>query len=356
MTTKSRQTTKPSVAVFGAIGHTGRFVVAELLRREIVPIAIARDSIALTAANFPRHEIPGHEIRGREILRRQASIVDMESLDQALDGAQAVINCAGPFLETADAVAAAALRAGIHYLDVTAEQPSARATLDTYDIAAREAGIAVVPAMGFYGGFADLLVTAAMGDWNHADAIDIMIGLDSWHPTRGTRITGERNTAPRMVVAEGRLAPVPLPPSEKDWEFGDSLGRQAMVEVPFSEIVLIARHVKTAELHTHLNRSALGDVRDPTTPAPKAADAIGRSSQHFVVDVVVRHGEKTRRITARGRDIYAFSAPLVCEVTARLLNGRFTSVGAQPPGAIFDAQEVLLALTPDPLSFEIAAA
>ena len=163
MTTNSGRTTKPAVAVFGATGHTGRFVVAELLRRGIVPIAIARDLAALTAANFPGHEARGHETQGREILRRKASIDDMESLDHALDGAQAVINCAGPFLETADAVAAAALRAGIHYLDVTAEQPSVRATLDKYDIPAREAGIAVVPAMGFYGGFADLLVTAALG-------------------------------------------------------------------------------------------------------------------------------------------------------------------------------------------------
>jgi len=352
VSTNSRQ----AVAVFGATGHTGRFVVAELLRRGIVPIAIARDLAALTAANFPGHEARGHETQRREILRRKASIDDMESLDHALDGAQAVINCAGPFLETADAVAAAALRAGIHYLDVTAEQPSVRATLDKYDIPAREAGIAVVPAMGFYGGFADLLVTAALGDWDHADTIGIMIGLDSWHPTRGTRITGERNTAPRMVVAEGQLAPVQLPPSEKNWEFGDSLGRQAMVEVPFSEIILIARHVKTAELHTHLNRIALGDVRDPTTPAPKAADATGRSPQRFVVDAVVTNDGNTRRITARGRDIYAFSAPLVCEVTARLLDGRFSSVGAQPPGAIFDAEEVLSALTPDHLSFEITSA
>jgi hypothetical protein len=332
MTTNSERTAKPAVAVFGATGHTGRFVVAELLSRGIVPIAIARDLAALTAANFHGHEIRGHETPGCEILRRKASIDDVESLDQALEGAPAVINCAGPFLETADAIAAAALRAGIHYLDVTAEQPSARATLDKYDMPAREAGIAVVPAMGFYGGFADLLVTAALRDWDHADTIDIMIGLDSWHPTRGTRITGERNRAPRMVVAEGRLAPMPLPPSEKDWEFGDSLGRQAMVEVPFSEIILIARHVKTAELHTHLNRIALGDIRDPATPAPKAADATGRSSQRFFVDAVVRHDGKTRRITARGRDIYAFSAPLVCEVTARLLEGRFSSVGAQPPG------------------------
>lgn len=336
----------PSVAVFGAAGHTGSFVVAELLRRGIAPIAIARDPAALAAANFPEHEV----------LRRRASVNDVEMLDRALEGAHAVINCAGPFLETADAVAAAALRAGIHYLDVSAEQPSARATLDKYDIAARDAGIAVVPAMGFYGGFADLLVTAALGDWDHADTIDIMIGLDSWHPTRGTRITGERNTARRMVVAEGRLSPVQLPPSEKYWGFGDPLGRQAVVEVPFSEIILIARHVKTAELHTHLSSNALGDIGDPTTPAPKAADATGRSSQRFVVDAVARRDGESRRITARGRDIYAFSAPLVCEVTSRLLEGKFSSVGAQPPGAIFDAQEVLSALTPDHLTFEITAA
>jgi short subunit dehydrogenase-like uncharacterized protein len=99
----------------------------------------------------------------------------VDSLDRALDGAHAVINCAGPLLEIADAVAAAAVRTGIHYLDVTAEQPSTRATLDTYDVSARNAGVAVVPAMGFYGGFADLLVTAALGDWNRADTIEIMI-------------------------------------------------------------------------------------------------------------------------------------------------------------------------------------
>lgn len=345
MSKERKPTTAPAVAVFGAAGHTGRFVVAELLRRGIVPIAIARDAAALAAANFP----------GRQVLLRKASVDDVESLDKALDGARAVINCAGPFLETADAVATAAVRAGIHYLDVTAEQSSARATLDTFDIAARQAGIAVVPAMGFYGGFADLLVTAALGDWDHADSIDILIGLDSWHPTRGTRRTGKANTAPRMVVADGRLAPMPLPPAEKDWEFGDPLGRHAVVELPFSEIILIARHVKTAELHTHLSRIALSDIRDPATPAPQAADATGRSPQRFVVEAVVRRGGTSRRITARGRDIYAFTAPLVCEVTARLLEGNFSRAGAQPPGAILDAQEVLSALTPEALTFEITA-
>src|SRR5215831_17360796 len=95
-------TTKPVVAVFGATGHTGRFVIAELLRREMTPIAIARNAAALSAANFPESEV----------FRRQATVDDAPSLDRALHGAQAVINCAGPFVDTADAVTSAALRAG----------------------------------------------------------------------------------------------------------------------------------------------------------------------------------------------------------------------------------------------------
>jgi hypothetical protein len=336
--------TKPVVAVFGAAGHTGRFVVKELLRRGIVPIAIARDLARLKAPDFG----------DVEVARRRAFVDDGDSLDRALSGAAAVINCAGPFLETADAVAAAALRAGIHYLDVTAEQQSARATLDKYGIPARQAGIAIVPAMGFYGGFTDLLVTVVLADWDRADAIEIMIGLDSWHPTPGTRITGERNTARRLVIADGQLAHVTQPPAEKHWEFGEPLGRQAMIEVPLSEVILIARHVKTGELHTYLSSLALDDIRDPATPAPKAVDATGRSSQRFVVDAVAKRDGKSRRITARGRDIYAFTAPLVCEAAACLHEGRFSSAGAHPPGAIFDALKILSALTPDPLTFEIS--
>jgi uncharacterized protein YbjT (DUF2867 family) len=46
---EAMRTAKPVVAVFGATGHTGRFVIAELLRREMKAIAIARDPAALAA-------------------------------------------------------------------------------------------------------------------------------------------------------------------------------------------------------------------------------------------------------------------------------------------------------------------
>ena len=101
---------KHAVAVVGVTGRTGRFVVADLLRRGITPIAIARNAPALAAEDFDQ-----------KVIRRQATVDDAGSLDRALEGAQAVINAAGPFADTAEPVAGAALRAGIHYVDVAAE-------------------------------------------------------------------------------------------------------------------------------------------------------------------------------------------------------------------------------------------
>lgn len=288
--------------------------------------------------------------RGIEV--RQASIDDTGTLDRAFTGVAAVINCAGPFLDTADAVAAAALRTHIHYLDVTAEQPSARATFEKFDKSARDAGVVVAPAMGFYGGFADLLVTVAMGDWDAADEIRIGIALDSWHPTQGTRITGERNTARRMVVTGGQLAPLPQPAAEMAWDFPHPFARQAVIELPFSEVIVIARHLRMTELHTYLNQTALRDVRDATTPPPVPADETGRSAQRFAVEAILRKGDRTRRIAGEGRDIYAFSAPLVCEAVERLLRGGFRDTGAQAPGAIFDALDFLRALEPHHFTFQ----
>nr|WP_239542420.1 NAD(P)H-binding protein [Micromonospora terminaliae] len=92
-----------TVAVFGAYGHTGRFVVRELRERGSVPLLVGRDPVRLEALTASH---PGLE-------HRVASAGDPASLDRALRGADAVVNCAGPFASTAAPVIEAALRAGI---------------------------------------------------------------------------------------------------------------------------------------------------------------------------------------------------------------------------------------------------
>jgi short subunit dehydrogenase-like uncharacterized protein len=333
------------VAVCGASGHTGRFVVADLLRRGLTPIAIGRDEARLARSGFQDGAV---EVR-------IANVEDPASLDRALAGAAAVINCAGPFLDTAESLAAAAVRARVHYLDVTAEQASALATFERFAAPAREAGIIAVPAMGFYGGLADLLATAALGDWTSADEVRIGIALDSWWPTQGTRITGARNTYRRLMVAGGRLEPIASPTPEASWTFPEPFGVQRVTELSFSETVVISRHLALSSLHTYLNLAPLRDLRDPNTPPPLPADETGRSPQVFLVDVIARNGTRVRRAIARGRDIYALTAPLVAEAAQRVLDGEVEGRGVLAPGQMFDAPNFLRSLAPEHLTFEISA-
>jgi short subunit dehydrogenase-like uncharacterized protein len=327
-------TSKPTVAVIGATGYTGRFVIMELIRRGLTPIAIARNAEALSAADFA----------SLGAVSRHATVDDATSLNKGIHGAQIVINCAGPFADTAHAVAAAAIRAGVHYIDVCAEQAVVKETLDLFDEPARQANVAVVPAMAFYGGLAHLLAAAALGDWSAADSVDIMIGLDSWYPTPGSRST--INKKGNLVVTGGKLVPASKP-AQKQWRFEEPFGEQTVVEVPFGEIILISRHIKATEIHNYLSQVAVDDILDEATPAPEAVDEMGRSAQRFVVDVIVTRGSEQRKASARGQDSYAVSASLSCEAAERLLQGRYTSAGAHTPGEMFDAPDFLAALDLD---------
>lgn len=320
------------IAVYGAYGHTGRFVVDELLRRGLTPIACGRDAARL-------HELAA----ATGVETRVATVDDPTALDAAFAGTAAVVHCAGPFLDTAAPVLDAALRARIRYLDTAAEQRSVADTLARHADACA-AGVTVVPAMAFYGGLADLLVTAALAGATDADAVDIAVALDGWHPTGGTRITGERNHYPRVFIEHGHVHTLPDPVPTRETDFPPPFGRQASVLLTLSETVLVPHHVACRNLHAWMNLAPLRDLRDPATPPPTAADAGGRSAQQFAVEARVRRGNRGARASASGRDIYAITAPLLVEALQRILDGRVRGRGALAAGQAFDAGDCLAAL------------
>ncbi|UUZ63946.1 hypothetical protein LP417_00680 [Polaromonas sp. P1-6] len=69
--------------------------------------------------------------------------------------------------------------------------------------------------------------------------------------------------------------------------------------------------------------------------------------------MVVRRGGEERRAVASGRDIYAFSAPLVVEAMARVVSGLVKTAGVFTAGEAFDARDFLASLCPGHLSLEI---
>ncbi|WP_433319371.1 saccharopine dehydrogenase family protein [Micromonospora sp. CA-269861] len=323
-----------NVAVFGAYGHTGRFVVTELRERGFDALPVGRDPRRLDAFG---------------LAYRVASVDDPASLDAALAGVDAVINCAGPFASTATPVIEAALRAGIPYVDVAAEIEANVDTFTHFTERARAAGVAVVPAMAFFGGLGDLLATTAMGDWTSADEAHVAYGLSSWHPTAGTVAAGtvsrERRAGRRVRYTGGRLeyhSGGDLP--RVDWDFPAPLGRRGVLgEFTMADVVTIPRHLAIPEVCTYMSADAATDLVAGNAPVP--VDGLGRSAQTFTVDVVVRRGDTHRRVVATGQDIYAVSAPLAVEAVRRILDGRTRTTGVASAGEMFDAPDFLRALS-----------
>ena len=326
-----------TIAVYGFTGHTGGFVVSELERRGVVVQRIAR----------PRSTEAGSEKDGEPGPWVSASCDDPDALDRALEGTDAVINCAGPFLDTAPAVVEAALRAGAHYFDIAAEQRSVRSTLATYGSEAMDRGIVVLPAMAFYGGLADLLASQICAGLPVIDEILTGVALSYWHPTTGTRRTGERNTARRAVVSGGRLTPLPSAAAKGRWRFPLPFGELPVASVPLSEIITISRHIRASRIESFMNEAPLNDLRKIDTPPPTSAEPNGCSNQQFVMDVYAAGSGRSRRVTASGNDIYAVSAPLVVEACMRIVSERPQKGGAFAPAELFDPQDFLAALNSD---------
>ncbi|MEV5961177.1 saccharopine dehydrogenase NADP-binding domain-containing protein [Kribbella sp. NPDC051952] len=328
-----------AVVVYGATGHTGRFVVEELLRRGVPTVIAGRDATTLeTLAS-----------KWGDLQVRPATVDDGRALDQALRGASAVINCAGPFAATAGPMVEAAIRAGIPYVDVAAELEANLSTIGVQTITP------VVPAMAFYGGLGDLLTTAALGDRTSADEVHVAYGLSSWHPTPGTRAAGQvshdQRGGRRVRFSDGALQYHDDQPVQQDWDFPEPLGRRRVIaEFTMADVITIPSHLAVPEVRTYMSVEAAGDLFSPDTPAPVAADALGRSDQTFAVDVLIRTAEGELRATARGQDIYAISAPLAVEAVQRILAGETRATGVATAGAMFDAADFLSKL---PLQVEL---
>ncbi|MFD3683258.1 saccharopine dehydrogenase family protein [Nocardiopsis sp. NPDC058631] len=330
-----------TVAVVGASGHTGRFVAAELRDRGHTPVLVGRDAGRLRKSGAAHPGAP----------MRTASMDDPLSLDRALEGADAVVNCAGPFAVTAAPVVGAALRAGIPYVDVAAEIEANTDTFTRYERDARDVGVAVVPAMAFFGGLGDLLATAAMGDWSGADEVHVAYGLSGWAPTAGTRAAGrvsrQRRDGRRVLYTNGRLEYADGSPQAAEWTFPDPMGTRAVLSgFTMAEVTTIPRHLRVPEVRTYMTVEAVEGLSAPDARGPVAVDGRGRSEQTFLVDVVVRSGGAERRAHATGQDIYAVSAPLAVEAVERILTGRTRTTGVASAGEIFDAPGFLRALSP----------
>src|SRR5512138_1868023 len=123
--------------LYGANGYTGELIAREAVRRGLRPVLAGRS----------REKIEGlaSELDCPHLV---FSVDDHTALVSALQGVQAILNCAGPFSLTARSMMQGCLATHVHYLDITGE-------IDVFELAhsvddkAHRAKVVLCPGVGF---------------------------------------------------------------------------------------------------------------------------------------------------------------------------------------------------------------
>jgi short subunit dehydrogenase-like uncharacterized protein len=122
------------IVIYAATGYTGRLIAAELLERGEGVVLAGRDAMKLQAF--------AHRLGKGIIAIAPAALDDPHALRAAAARGAVLINCAGPFSASGDALVTAAAAAGAHYLDTTGEQDWIRRAFEVHDPMPRSAAVA----------------------------------------------------------------------------------------------------------------------------------------------------------------------------------------------------------------------
>lgn len=366
------QGTQGPIALYGATGYTGRLVAAELARSGGRFILAGRNRGKLEQLAADLHRDYGGEngpARGSVPRFQAVATDDARGLRELFEGCGAVISCAGPFTLHGEPVLAAALDAGAHYLDTTGEQPFMLTAFETYGGRAAEAGLVVLPAMGYDYVPADLLVAITARGLAAADRVRIAYH-SPFQPSRGTaRSSLEMIKGGDLEWRDGALRPASQQVTRPDFDFGAPLGSRRMIRFPSGEHLTVPRHLPVRSVETSMTadsilpsrltrlmpllaRPAGIAMRTPARTAinrminlmPEGAGPEGRSRTRFTIVCEISAGSAIRRGVITGTDVYGLTAAMIVKGALTAVRGGIDAAGALAPAEAFDPEEFLSGL------------
>ena len=196
--------------IYGATGYTGKLVARTAKALGMNPILAARNEARLKSV-AGQH---GFDYRAFDLS-------DTPKLTEALAEVDVVLHIAGPFSATSKPMLDACMATGTHYLDITGEIDVFEACA-ARDEEAREAGIMVMPGVGFDVVPSDCL--AAHMKARMPDAVDLVLSISGLGAmSRGTAKTGVESIGQgTRVRRDGRIVALKTPP-RAELDFGEGL-------------------------------------------------------------------------------------------------------------------------------------
>ncbi|HVR95055.1 MAG TPA: saccharopine dehydrogenase NADP-binding domain-containing protein [Thermoanaerobaculia bacterium] len=212
--------------IYGATGFTGELAAREAVRRGLRPILAGRNAETVGAL-------------ARELgLEHRAFPLEPAAIAAALAGPPkiaAVLHCAGPFVRTSAAMVRGCLAAGAHYLDITGEIAVFEKVLAQGE-AARQAGVALLPGVGFDVVPSDCLAAHLAAALPDASELTLAFYSDRGTVSRGTLKTMiESLPHTGAVRRDGRIVPVPVAWDAREIDFGRG-GRRWAMTIPWGDV------------------------------------------------------------------------------------------------------------------------
>ena len=208
--------------IYGATGYTGELIAREAVRRGQRPVLAGR--------NRDKVEKLCHELG---CPTRAFGLDSAESIAGNLRDVAVVLHCAGPFSATAEPMMDACLAACVSYLDITGEIAVIEAGA-ARDGRAREAGITLMPAVGFDVVPSDCLAATLAATLPGATQLELAFHASGGF-SRGTAKTMVENLhRGGCIRRNGQLTPVPTAWQSLDVPFRS--GTKTCVSIPWGDV------------------------------------------------------------------------------------------------------------------------
>ncbi|CAN5846693.1 saccharopine dehydrogenase NADP-binding domain-containing protein [soil metagenome] len=352
--------TQPRIVLIGATGYTGTLVAGELAGGASPFVLTGRDSSKL-----------GRLARDLGVAEtRVVDVTNRGSLRRALRPGDVVINCAGPFTDLGEAVVAACIESGTHYVDTTGEQRFMKRIFDHYDRAARDAGVVVANAMAFEYAIGDCAVAvAAEGLATPLPSVDVTY---AWQGGAAASSRGTRRSMLRVLREGGYMyrggewRTQAVGAQRRTVRLPDGTSRAAL-SFPAGETLSVPRHLEVEEVRGWIVAGryaaavmplvsgvlpSLVRLSSPVTErvlrgAPDGPPEEARKASRFTIQVEAAGADGARRaVSVRGQDPYGLTAIIAVHGAMRVLESAGTRSGVLTPAQLLEPAAFLEMLAP----------
>jgi short subunit dehydrogenase-like uncharacterized protein len=357
------------IAIYGATGYCGELIARELQALAHPVVLAGRDEDALRdlASSLSPAEY------------RTITLDDAEGLRRLCADVSAIVNAAGQFSKTTEPVVRAAISGDAHYLDISGEQRPIRWTMEQAK-SASEAGIALLPCMGFQPALCDLVVALAASDMSDVAEIDVAYAIRAWRPSGGT--VGARLETlvdPVLLQYDGGIVDLRRTPPTRIFDFPAPIGARRVMRYPAADALTIPRHLAVRRVSTYMTTSTLAPphverfvphltrwtgraLRSPARALVERAVIArwGGSHERYeddptTFDIAARlsgsAGARTALVSGRG--IFDICGPLTARIAGRVVDPSFARSGVVSAPEIVEAEDFLNGLAAHGVTYSI---